>query len=274
MDTNRADTVARLLASRSIRRAAIAAGGAGLAAAALTRVAPPTKGQGATSAATAVSDAEFLFVQTFESGTWAPKSGEDGTFLLTLTGHAAQTVYFSDRPERIVGTLPTPQFLDNLGFTPANPPNAALVAQTNDGEDVVVVELLNPVYTEDFGPDGDVTVTYEARVLADYAAAGLAHLAARQTDATVPASFGPTSLFIDDCPDFQVDCIPPDDWASAQTIQDAPQCWSWNQLQCVPCGQDDSLCNETFPRLCKGACHACRPVWSISKGAWDCNWAG
>jgi hypothetical protein len=31
-------------------------------------------------------------------GTWAPKAGADGVYTLTLSGAAAQTIYFSDRP--------------------------------------------------------------------------------------------------------------------------------------------------------------------------------
>ena len=41
----------------------------------------------------------------------------------------AATIYFSDRPERIFGDLPTQEFLDTLGFTPDFPPNAALITQ-------------------------------------------------------------------------------------------------------------------------------------------------
>ena len=86
------------------------------------------------SADTAGAHPEFLFVQPFDSGAWSPTSGADATYTLTLTGAAAQTVYFSDRPERIVGLAPTQRFLDGLGFTPNNPPNAALVA-TPDGSE-------------------------------------------------------------------------------------------------------------------------------------------
>ena len=54
-----------------------------------------------------------------------------------------QTLYFSDRPDRIVGTSPTSQFLQALGFTPDDPPNAALVLENASGEtDIAVVELI------------------------------------------------------------------------------------------------------------------------------------
>jgi hypothetical protein len=197
---------------------------------------------------------EFLFVQTFASGIWAPKAGEDGVFLLTLTGASAQTVYFSDRPERIVGTVPTPRFLDGLGFTPTNPPNAALVVQVDEGEDVVVIELRDPVYTEDFGPEEATTLTYEAKVLAEYTEAGLAHLAARQTDATIPATFGPASLFIDDCPDAKFYCIAN---GPKQELGVRGLCWNWDDWLCEPCSDHRIECNDTFPDYCGGRCAVC-----------------
>jgi hypothetical protein len=216
MDPRRFDRLARRVAARRLsRRTTLTASGGGVAAAllgafggrrALTASQDATPGTSpiaspvASPGATLVGDGgpEFLFVQTFAGGTWAPKPDADGVYLLTLTGHAAQTVYFSDRPERLVGTIPTRDFLDRLGFTPADPPNAAVVAQTSDGgEDVLVVELFDPVYAEGFGEGGGVTVTYTARVLIGESGPRLTPLAARQDDDRLPAAFGPATLFID-----------------------------------------------------------------------------
>jgi hypothetical protein len=168
MDPTRIDRLGTRFASRSSRRQALATSGATLAAAGLL-TSRRTSAQDATpapfpsdphpSADAAGTDPEFLFTQTFDSGTWAPKDEAAGTYTLTLTGAAAQTTYFSDRPERVVGLAPTQQFLDGLGFTPANPPNAALVTQTAGGEsDILVLELIDPVYDANAG-----TLTYEAR---------------------------------------------------------------------------------------------------------------
>ena len=114
MDPIRFDRLSKRFATRHTRRQALATG-VGLAAAGLftTRL---TSAQDATPAATpvfpsdphpsadgVVTHPEYLFVQPFDGGTWAPKAGEDGTFVLTLTGAAAQTTYFSDRPERDTG---------------------------------------------------------------------------------------------------------------------------------------------------------------------------
>lgn len=146
---------------------------------------------------------EYLFVQPFDSGAWAPKAGADGIYTLTLTGAAARTTYFSDRPERNVGLAPTGSFLDGLGFAPNNPPNAALVAQTETGEtDVLVIELLSSVYDPDAA-----TLTYDAKVLADYGGRGLAELAKQQTDYDLASSFGAGSLFIDDCANSTESCF-------------------------------------------------------------------
>ena len=86
---------------------------------------------------------EMLFVQTYHSGTIASVDGANGRYTLTLEAGTGQTIYFSARPERLVGTNPTPQFLEGLGFSEDNPPNAALVVETAPGEtDIAVVELL------------------------------------------------------------------------------------------------------------------------------------
>jgi len=53
---------------------------------------------------------------------------EDGT--MSLDRVAPSTLYFSDRPERVVGHMTTQQFIDQWGEGPdsflADPPNAVL----------------------------------------------------------------------------------------------------------------------------------------------------
>ncbi len=48
----------------------------------------------------------MLFVQSFQSGSIAPVDGAEGRYTVTLEQGLGQTIYFSDRPERIVGTEP------------------------------------------------------------------------------------------------------------------------------------------------------------------------
>jgi hypothetical protein len=182
--------------TRSARRSRWAALGAALLLAALLVAArSPAIAQDASPATSpaAGGSAALLFVQTFAAGTWAPKAGEADVFELTLTGHAAQTVWFSDRPERLVGALPTAELLAGPLLDPADPPNAALVVQTAEGEeDVLVVELANPRYDADAG-----TLSYDTALLAGNPGGELAELAGRQLDAELPTSFGPGALFID-----------------------------------------------------------------------------
>ena len=216
VDANRFDAWTRAMSGRLSRRRALRRGGAGLVGGVVGalgggRGGAQEGGPGATpGAASEIGNRAFLFVQTFRDGTFAPKAGEDGVYTLTLNGEAGHTVYFSDRPERLVGTVPTQAFLDGLGFPADNPPNAALVAQTEAGEDVLVVELLNPVYDEAAG-----TLTYDVRVLADFAPTGLTALAARQADAELAERFDAASLFIDSCP--------------------RHQCWDANSASCISC---------------------------------------
>jgi hypothetical protein len=90
-----------------------------------------------------------LFVQSFQGGKVEPKAGEDGTYTLTLKRGLGQTSFFTDRPDRIVGATPTVDFLKGFGFSPSNPPNAALVLEAAPGDtDIAVLELTNPTYHE------------------------------------------------------------------------------------------------------------------------------
>ncbi len=292
MDANRFDRLAKAFAGRLTRRGALAAGGGGLAAALLgargprrapaaqdaTPGATPGVTPAASPAASPAAEVQDLFVQVFEAGTWAPVPGEPGTYTLTLTGHAAQTIQFADRPERIVGTVPTRRLLATLGFGSEDPPNAALVAQTADGEEeVLVVELFDPVYAEAFGADGGVTVAYRARVLADYRGEGLASLAARQGDAQLPEAFGPASLFIDGCSDRSVRCCTNEHWytyCSTEHGRFGPMgyCYPLGKTCCAPCSDRDHnnwarKCNETFSS-CGGNCFVLSTHGADLVGCW------
>jgi hypothetical protein len=255
MDPARFDRLSKLLATRRSRRQALATGGAGLAATGLLAGIRPATAQDATPAPfpsdphpgadTAGTHPEYLFVQTFDAGSWEAKAGEEGTFVLTLTGAAANTTYFSDRPERITGLAPTQPFLDGLGFTSENPPNAAIVAQTESGEqDVLVVQLFNPVYDATAA-----TLVYDARVLANYGERGLAHLAQQQRDYELAASFGEGSLFIDDCADSTDNCILGCDNVGQIT---GGNCWTI-QNGCNPCGSYSTQCNQQIS-ACNWGC--------------------
>jgi hypothetical protein len=245
---------------RANRRTALAGGLAG--ALALTGVGL-THAQDATPEATEdLTNPMFLFVQLAEGGNWVLSPDDPEIYLLTLNGVSSQTVFFSDRPERIVGTVDTDRFLDALGFTPANPPNAAAVVRTPEGErDVLVIELFDPVYTREFDADGGGSLTYKARVLDAYHGDNLTSWYDEQEDPALPSTFDQVSLFIDDCPDDIYCCYLPGQWPNGCPIGsgiNVGTCWSWDTWTCDVCDPNrdyGAVCNQTYAN-CNGQCEA------------------
>jgi len=99
--------------------------------------------------------AEFLFVQYAESATLS-----EG--VLTLKGVVPETLYFSDRPHRIVGRVTTGKFVkswdEGEGSFSEIPPNAVLAVMHKPVPLDLIVVLKNPVL------EGD-TLTYQVEVL-------------------------------------------------------------------------------------------------------------
>jgi hypothetical protein len=99
---------------------------------------------------------------------------------LTIGGLGASTLYFSDRPERVVGHLSNAQFVDTWGqgddSFASDPPNAALsfVEPTDESPHDVVLLLRDPVL-------GHGAITYSIEVL----------------EGDLPRRGGPCTLFID-----------------------------------------------------------------------------
>jgi hypothetical protein len=116
---------------------------------------------------------EEMFVQTARNVT------SDET-TLTLRDLSPSTLYFSDRPERVVGHMTTEQFVAQWTDGPnsffEDPPNAVL-SYVGAGEDMpsdAVVVLRDPV-------GSGTELTYSIEVL----------------EGAVPAESGPATLFID-----------------------------------------------------------------------------
>jgi hypothetical protein len=87
-------------------------------------------------------------------------------------------LFFSERPDRVTGHITSQEFVDswdkgNDSFA-SNPPNAVLSIFHSEGVSDVVVELMNP------NLEGH-SITYDVLIL----------------DGEMPASGGPSSLFID-----------------------------------------------------------------------------
>ena len=168
-------------ARRTSRRTALAAGAsvvaAGLASAAAQDATPVPASSGTPAAAdTTGDDVHFSSCRPLAPARWRRRRTKRACMTLVADHLPGETLYFSDRPERIVGMVSTARFLgegrtdEGLGFTPANPPNAALVFGGSDDQpgDVAVVELIDPRYDPSSGQ-----VTYELRVLADVEAIDL-----------------------------------------------------------------------------------------------------
>lgn len=251
MDGTRFDGLTKALAGRLSRRTAMRGAGGGLAAAfALNRLgvtaqeATPVTGENGT-------NPSYLFIQTAAGGTWAPKEGANGVYSLALTGTPDQTIAFSERPESIVGLVPTNDMIDMLGFTPGDLPNAALVIPGEDGaqNEILVIELSNAVH------DGSAnTTTYDATILTDYDEATLRYLAQKQRDDEIPGEFGVANLFIDSifCPDTAtIDCLVCDSGLNPTKIGDigtqgvCAKSITW----CGPCSNTSwlGMCQEKYP---------------------------
>jgi hypothetical protein len=93
--------------------------------------------------ATAQPQPSLLFVQSAQKIDY--KNG-----VMTLYGVPAQTMFFTDRPNRVVGNLPTNTFVARWttdkgpnGFA-TNPPNAAVTVFEPGGAKTAIVELTNP----------------------------------------------------------------------------------------------------------------------------------
>ncbi len=117
------------------------------------------------------AEVEYMFAQT--------ASGLDiDEDRVTLRGVSATTLFFSDRPERLTGHVPTGEFLASWGVGDDNfaddPPNALLSIFEEDAVNDVVGVLREPALSGD-----DLSYAFEV------------------TDGELTASSGPASLFID-----------------------------------------------------------------------------
>jgi hypothetical protein len=116
---------------------------------------------------------QYLFVQNGKGMTFDKAKSR-----LTLKGVSPVTVFFSDRPERITGNMPTVSFLplwkDGKDSFEKDPPNATLSIFTAGKVTDAVVVLRNPVLK---GED----LSYEVKIL----------------QGELPPKGGPVALFID-----------------------------------------------------------------------------
>jgi len=120
-----------------------------------------------------LDEIESMFVQT------AQRAVSDGE-RLTLEGLTPATLFFSDRPQRVVGHLGTSDFVGLWGegenSFAEDPPNAVLayLEPADDAPEDAVVILRDP-------KAGEGSVSYAIEVV----------------EGSIPAATGPVSLFID-----------------------------------------------------------------------------
>lgn len=281
MDAHKFDAISRLLSERRLsRRQALLKGGTGLAASTLAitgltsaaaQNATPAQGGNppALPPPADQSAPHMLYIQSFQEGAIAPKAGAAGTWTVTLKNGPGQTIYFSDHPDRFAGAVDTPAFHEGLGFSPDDPPNAALLFKNADGnEDITTVELFNPGFDA-----ATHTTTYDVKWLKEYQQLDFTLQEAPEPPADASASFGAAHLFIDgilDCPDHDLVCYtdpssPPDRSAVGRISNEehGGYCVDRPSAICYPCKDPDSgagswqaECNRRF-EACNGNCR----VW-------------
>jgi hypothetical protein len=131
----------------------------------------------------------FLFIQGAQSGSVSEINAT--TFTLELSDVTDKTILFSDRPDRIVSSIDTTDFVGNWSTGPdsfaADPPNAVLVLDDEEQrQDIAVIELYNPEYDS-----GANTLRYD--ITAENATA----TATTTTSINLPSEFGQSTLVID-----------------------------------------------------------------------------
>lgn len=97
-----------------------------------------------------ITEVEFLGIQNAQSGSISQINAT--AYTLELSNVSNGTIMFSDRPERIVETVSTSDFVRNWTAGPnsfsADAPNAALVIKDKQANqlDTAIIELFDPKY--------------------------------------------------------------------------------------------------------------------------------
>ncbi|MDR4512072.1 MAG: hypothetical protein MRJ93_10265 [Nitrososphaeraceae archaeon] len=125
---------------------------------------------------------KFFSIQHSNSGKISKIN--ETSYSLELNDVSDKTILFSDRPDRIVTSVSTSDFIGNWStgvnsFT-VDAPNAVLVIDELEEQDDVIIKLFNPIYDVD-----KKTLKYE--VIQD-----------NSTTIELPEKFGQSTLVIDD----------------------------------------------------------------------------
>ena len=101
---------------------------------------------------TNTEEPKFFAIQNAQSGSISEIN--ETSYSLELNDVSDKTILFSDRPDRIVTSISTSNFIGNWSVGEdsfaVDAPNAVLVVDEQEGEqDVVIVELFSPIYDTD-----------------------------------------------------------------------------------------------------------------------------
>jgi hypothetical protein len=132
---------------------------------------------------------KFLAIQTAQSGTLSQINAT--AYTLELRNISDKTILFSDRPDRIVTSQSTSDFVGNWTMGEdsfaADPPNAVLVLDDEEErQEIAVIELFNPEYDS------------EANTLRYDITAENATTTTTSSSIDLPSEFGQSTLVIDD----------------------------------------------------------------------------
>ena len=126
---------------------------------------------------------KFFAIQHAASGSLSEIN--DTAYSLQLNDISDKTILFSDRPDRIVTSISTSDFVGNwsagIDSFEVDAPNTVLVVDEADKQDIAIIELFNPVY------DSNKKVL-KYKVTPDNA-----------TSIKLSSEFGQTTLVIDNC---------------------------------------------------------------------------
>jgi hypothetical protein len=131
---------------------------------------------------------KFLFIQSAQSGSVSEINATTST--LQLSDVSDRTILFSDRPDRIVSSVNTTDFIGNWSSGPdsfaEDPPNAVLILDDveQQRQDFVIIELFNPEYYSEAN-----TLSYNIR--------GVNATATTISSIGLPGGFGQSTLVID-----------------------------------------------------------------------------
>jgi hypothetical protein len=140
----------------------------------------------------------FLFIQHAQSGSVSEVNATTST--LELSDVSDKTIMFSDRPDRIVASQSTSDFVGNWTMGEdsfaADPPNAVLILDDDDEveqrQDLAIIELYNPEYDSEAN-----TLRYDIVEFSAVTTTTATTTTTTTPSINLPSEFGQSTLVID-----------------------------------------------------------------------------